>query len=249
MKSRFFLVFLVFLTAIGFADNFRIGYEPWVPYGDGSDPKKPKGITVDFYRQVFESLGHTVEFIPMPAARCTEEVIDNRLDGALYSPAVEGKIVLVDVSVEYWLFAAIVNKANPLTSFTSVDEFLGKKVGTILGYEYPESLDGFKGMKQDVNTDPISNLKKVAAGRIDVMFDDPVWAEIESKLNGIEVKTLYPLVAAEPTYLGVAFKHTNLIKQINTQAKKLIDSGLLDSLYKKYLGYGYAAFKKKYDLK
>lgn len=241
-------VFLMLVTTSLFAENFKICFEAWPPYAEEKNGGV-EGITAEFYKEVFKRLGHTIQFSEIPPMRCSEGLDDGTYDASFFSETPTAKTFHVENSIEYWLIAAIVGKNSQLTKYSGISDFSGKKVGTVTGYEYDASLENFKGMTVDAVGDSVLNIKKIGAGRIDVLFDDPIWAEIEAKKAGIELKTLTPLIAASPCYLNLNLKHKGLKSVIDQKSKEMIKEGYLDTLYKKYIGVDFASFKTKYSIK
>jgi ABC-type amino acid transport substrate-binding protein len=104
-------------------------------------------------------------------------------------------------------------------------------------------------MKVEKVMEADQNLKKIAAGRIDVTFDDPVWAETESKRNGYGLKALAPLVAIDGTHVTFGPKLKDLRDKFTSKAEEMIKAGVLDKLYEKHAGITMKAFKTKYGIK
>ena len=158
-------------------------------------------------------------------------------------------IIETKIVTEYWMLAAIVPEAFKGDKYSGLGQFKGKTVGTTKGYEYPDELKKWEGLKTDETSDSYNSLRKVANGRIDVMFDDPLWADIKSKDEHLKYKILMPLASSMPTIGGFAPKHGELVKKFEATASALIKEGVLDKLYVKYTGQNLKAFKKKYGIK
>ena len=248
MKSSVLLA-AIFFAQTTLADNLKICFESWRPYAEIGANKVAEGSTIDFWNEAAKKAGHSIEWVKMPPERCWVEVKSGKMSGSLFgSPGDHKELVYTKTITEYWLVAAIVNAANPMTKFNGIDEFKGKSVGTTSGYSYPEALKGFAGLKIEETPDASNSLRKLDAGRIDVTFDDPVWADFESKSNKFKLKILPPVVAQDPTYLVLGPTHKALADSLDKAAAELIKGGSLDKLYQKYQGISFADFKKRYGL-
>jgi ABC-type amino acid transport substrate-binding protein len=238
------------LSSAALADNFKFCFEPWEPYGMRDDKGVTSGIVIDFYQQIFTKLGHKLEFVQMPPARCYDQAKTGGVDGFICnSPGTVPEVIDLKFTEEYWMLAAIVPEHSTLTNFTGIEQFKGKTVGVTKEYPYPEELKGFPDMKKEETVDSINSLRKVANNRIDVMFDDPVWADNIAKTEKLKFKRLMPLAASAKDCGSMAKKHAALAEKVNATANELIKAGALDKLYQKYLGMNLKAFKTKYGIK
>ena len=245
MKSVFLLL-LVFNLAQ--AASFKFCYEEWEPYASGTPAK---GTTLDILKKVATDLGHTFEFIQINASsRCQKEVVDGKIDGMLFgSTEAESGMIYSAIPTEYWIIAVITGEASTHTSFTDFNAFKGKSFGKVSGYEYPEDVSKhFPMFKMDEVPEADTNLKKIAAGRVDFTADDPIWAQLAAKRLGIKLKVLEPTVTYDPTRLAMNKKHKDVLAAIDAKLKEHLDKGVFDQIYKEHTGKDLKTFKKEYKI-
>ena len=244
------LVLSMAISAQAEAAAYKFCFEPWDPYAIRDDKGQMSGVTIEFYTEAFKKSGHELTFVQVPAERCYDEVKSKRMDGLIFNTcgALPGTHDL-KTQTEYWMVGAIVPESFKGDKFTGIEQFKGKKVGVTKAYQYPDSLKGFDGLTKDETTDSMNSLRKVANNRVDVMFDDPLWAEIKGRGENLKIKVLKPLAAADANCATLSGAHQDLAPKVDAAAQELIKSGLLDNLYKKHTGMTLSDLKRKFGIK
>jgi polar amino acid transport system substrate-binding protein len=238
------------ISAQAQAAAYKFCFEPWDPYGVRDDKGQMSGVTIEFYTEAFKKAGHELTFVQVPAERCYDDVKSKRMDGLIFNTCgAQSGTHDLKTQTEYWMVGAIVPESFKGDKFTGIEQFKGKKVGVTKAYQYPESLKGFEGLVKDETTDSMNSLRKLGNGRIDVMFEDPLWTEIKARAENLKFKSLKPLVAADPNCATLSGAHPDLGAKIDAAAQELIKAGLLDKLYKKHTGMALSDFKRKFGIK
>lgn len=138
---------------------------PW-SQADGS------GYANDVVKSAFRAAGVDVLLRVVPYARCKQMVASGNVAGCFsmsWDRATTGKVdfsakPLFSVRAEY-----VYNASKPLAAKNESELAAGTKVGTVIGYEYPESTNRLRerGIVFEEAQSEVTNLKKLAAGRID----------------------------------------------------------------------------------
>lgn len=144
----------------------------------------------------------------MPWARALAEVRSNRahgLIGAWHSREREAYLVFPAplLETEIGFFA----RHNEVPAFSNLRELKGLRIGTVRGYANPVSF-----LAADLDTeeeaDDLANLRKLAAGRIDLVLIDRLVAEylIEERLLQSEpfLRWVTPAIVKTPIYTTFA---------------------------------------------
>lgn len=229
------------------ADVHKFCYEPWPPYGEKLTDTTAKGSTVEFIAATMKALGHDVVFTESESpTRCKKLVTDGSYTGMVFdSPG--GIVGGHDApSIEFWLISAIVHDSNPARRFESMKQFAGQRAAFVKSYDYPENVaDGLKRMRTIDLPGAERSLRLLDGRRVDVVFDDPVWAAQEIKSRHYKIRALTPPAAIMPTVVTFGPSRKDLWTAYRAKADELIKNGLLDSLYRKHLGMTFEQFKTR----
>lgn len=142
---------------------------------DAADPwskKNGTGYANDVVREAFEAVGIEVQFDVVPYARCKDMVQRGQVVACFSmspEPGLEKTVTLSDEPLFNVYFDYFQNKKKPLSAKLEKDIHPGTVIGIVHDYEYPESAMKLKAkgvVFEEVN-DEITNLKKLAHGRID----------------------------------------------------------------------------------
>ena len=130
------------------------------------------GYANDVVKSAFHAAGVDVVLLVVPYARCKQMVTTGKVAGCFsmsWDRAFVDKVAfstkpLFSVRAQYFQ-----NAGKPLAARNEAELKRGTKVGTVLGYEYPESTNRLRdqGIVFEETRSEESNLKKLAAGHID----------------------------------------------------------------------------------
>ncbi|HET8871948.1 MAG TPA: transporter substrate-binding domain-containing protein [Aquabacterium sp.] len=141
---------------------------PW-SYADGT------GYVNDLVRQAFAEMGERVEFKVMPYARCKALTIRGELAGCFSAsqvPELAHKLVYSQTPVFEARNLLVTLSRAPWSGCDSTRWPRPPRVGTVRAYEYTPQLEqALKGptmIRHEADSE-ISNLRKLAAGRIDAL--------------------------------------------------------------------------------
>jgi len=184
---------------------------PW-SRADGS------GYANDLVTAAFKAVGVDVELKVVPYARCKRMAVNGEVAGCFSmspAPDLAGVIELSDKQLFVVQAGYFYNVQKPPSSKRQADLPAKTIVGTVLGYEYPNS---FEQLKQkgiivvDESPSEEINLRKLAAGRIDLALltynemKSPAMLIQKAGVSG-QVKTTF---SAGPmnSYIGFSTRHS-----------------------------------------
>lgn len=176
--ARLLLVLVLIATALPASAQdkvVRLTSLDWPPFS--GEALKDKGAAVAVARAAFAAMGYRleVEFYPWNRAVALVKA-DGGPDG--YFPEYDGAevrqgfILSVPLGTSPLGFA---ERAAAPVAWTSVDDLTGKRIGVVDGYLNTEELDSRIAngrLQAETATSDLLNLKKLAAGRIDLAVID-----------------------------------------------------------------------------
>lgn len=127
---------------------------------------KDKGVFVDLAKEVAKRGGYTLNLEIAPPPRTVESFSQGKIDG--FFPALDvlisgaaAKSSPIYTKVDFAFFK------KGATNLKTIKDLEGKKVGITRGYPYAGELMSNKKIIFDPADDDVTNMKKLAAGRID----------------------------------------------------------------------------------
>jgi polar amino acid transport system substrate-binding protein len=207
------------VTACGHHD-----YPPW----NWQRGNEIVGACADVTRNLFEHLGHTVKLAYVgPWKRCQAMIEAGTVDINICSfknPEREAYSRFIDVPMGLNPIAVFVKKGHEFP-FSHWSDLAGRRSGIVNGVSMGPEFDGFlaKQTRLDTAVDPISNWRKLDAGRIDFV---PVGLEagaLQIRLYGFAGRiTPLPTPALEgKLYISISNKSTDLHPLIPAAEKYL----------------------------
>jgi ABC-type amino acid transport substrate-binding protein len=201
------------------------------------------GYANDVVRAAFESVGVRVKFTVVPYARCKYKVLSG--DAAVcvsmsWDPSFEGRIKFADTPLIMVTPVYYENPARPLTAKSEAELGKGVTVGTIRGYEYPETVMKAKvrGVVFEENGSEQANLQKLALGRLDaaLVMSNPLtgvshWAR-EADVAHL-VRVAFTSASSENGYFAVSTIHPGglpALRQYNEGIKIITQNGRLGEI-------------------
>lgn len=178
----------------------------YAPYSGDNLPGY--GFSNDLTVQVMKRMGYTVQVTVMPWNRALEAVKAGEYDilpTVWYNKDRESFLKYSEpFAVNRLVF---VHRADQPFEFHSLDDLKGKTVGTVFGYAYDPNFLSSNLFKREEVKDIVLNLKKVAAGRIDLTLDDELVLKylIQTQAPDLQSKLALTKGALTENKLYVAF--------------------------------------------
>ena len=154
--------------------------------------------------------GHSVTYTTVPWSRALSDVGEGRAEGAVGASPSEANQLLFPAEPLGRSQNVFVLRANDGWAWSGPASLAGKRIGTVRDYSYGQELDAaLKGLKTGIepvggNSPLESNLRKLAAGRIDMTIDDV--AVVDYNLRQFKMGDAFRKVAAgQPESLYIAF--------------------------------------------
>ena len=179
-----FLINLLFFFSISTAaelikaDTVTIAADLWYPYNGKPDSDKP-GYCIEIAELIFNSAGHEIDYKIVPWTRAVKETREgkyNAVVGAFVNEVPD--FIFPDEEAGLSEISFFTLKENSW-SFSSLDSLKKVKTGAIKTYSYGRELDTYFRENPLIvqymhGEDPMTrNIKKLLAGRIDVIVADP----------------------------------------------------------------------------
>lgn len=234
---------LIFLPYILLHANEKVtilAEDAWYPYSGIYTQREAEGLSVDLIRAAFAQEGVVVNFKTMPYDRAKSKVEAGEFVACFNVPS-EPVIEKRFVWPEYKLFRAksYYYARNDYAGKTikSVADLAGIKVGLVQGYGYGDAIDNDMKMKKVWSRSDTVNIRKLLAGRFDVMV---LFEEIAKFLvKDLNVENKIKIIGETEyvdVYLAFSKRHPRTEAMINVFNKgmaKLHENGL----YKKIMSH------------
>lgn len=145
--------------------------DPWPPFVDPDHPRQ--GLSMEILRAALAPDGWTVKLEIMPWARAELAVQDGLFDLIPNTWMTEARKGVYSFSEPYWTneMRFVKRRGDPFV-FTGLPSLAGKVVGVINGYAYGNAFGVSPLFRREPANDALSNLRKLAAGRLDLTLDD-----------------------------------------------------------------------------
>ncbi|MDX1694039.1 MAG: transporter substrate-binding domain-containing protein [Ketobacteraceae bacterium] len=219
------------------ADPVRLCGVEWPPFTKVREGKIVGGLSFDIYQEAFSRLGRGFVAYALPWPRCLRQVSEGNLDAVIdndkLDPFIGGKHPTAVYPV------AIYTRADHPTMAFSYQALEDKKVGMVRGYDYTPDIKQKMTWKPRYATDDQQLFRMLKAGRFDYVLADIFSAEIHAANAGLEVRRLEPVVDSTFLYLVFNARHAELVKQYDHVIGQMIEEGVLDKLYLRYLPFSY----------
>ncbi|SCK22532.1 ABC transporter substrate-binding protein [Vogesella sp. LIG4] len=199
------------------------------------------GVVGAITRAALAKHGYTLQLHYRPWARLMSEVEGGHFDGVMavwYSPERAGYL-LFSQPVANTVIGFYQRKDKPLNvqSLASLKPYL---VGTVRGYKNPDAFDAARLDTEQANDD-LSNLRKLAVGRLDLVLIDKALAhQLLPQLPGNMAARIHwqnPPVAVMPLHVGFFRGMTGAVKlnsDFNDGLAQLESSGELEKIFKRF---------------
>lgn len=234
----FALLFALSTPFVSFAqESVRICFEEWAPFAETRD-EKPAGIQIDIMQRAFDRARISVQFFEMPYVRCLQNVRAGRFDAILASSD-EAGLTPMNISVLRWELGVFVHEDRPGLVFQSFDDFVGKQIGLVDGYDYgPNIMDRLTDWDVQEAPDAVFNLRKLAKQRIDFTITDVLWAQTVIRKENLPIKALFPTIKSIPQYTYFHPERADIIPLIEAAMFEMKADGTIELIYRRQTGFG-----------
>ena len=193
------------------------------------------GFDVDLIKQIGKNLGYEIEMKSQPFDALIPSLKAGKLDAIISGITVtEARKRLVDFTDEYFNSTQVYLRKKGNIAVNSKKSLSGKKVGVQLGTIQEFEANKIKNANIITNDATVNLILDLKNGKTDaVILENIVAMEFMKKNPDIEIFYEEKL----PYGMAIAFdkgKHSELIKQINEELKKLQENGKYAELIKKY---------------
>lgn len=157
------------------AETLRLVSGELPPYASEHEPDQ--GIALDIVRKAFAQFGYEVTYTFKPWMRSLEEARDGKWDGTAHwgkNPARDvGFLISDSILTEQWVFVYREGApATPRFDWKSFSDLAGLRIGAVQFNTYtPEFWELQKAgtIKVEFAPDDLANLRRLVAGRVDVV--------------------------------------------------------------------------------
>lgn len=187
---------LVILTVIlfrttSFADTVTVSTGGWMPYFAPTG-NEPPGYTIEMVGTVLNKAGHSLKIRDIPYIRAMKMLYEGRLDliiGPRMNELDPEKAVVVSEEIGVNVFVFYVRKENKW-QYEGVSSLRNVKLGLVIGETYPgleSHIAENRKMIQFIAGDDAyeRNLKKLVAGRVDVIVDNENVTDYYASVSGV----------------------------------------------------------------
>jgi polar amino acid transport system substrate-binding protein len=217
------------------AETIYLVTTAYPPYYGPDLPKN--GVITQIVTEALKRGGYTLKVDWLPWARALHDAQDGKADGAM-------GIWRSKEREQYFVYSSAMapnqigfyKRADAPISFKALSDLKPYKIGVVRGYANPKAFDDAK-LTTDEAGDDEANLRKLGAGRIDLVLIDKGVAMhlIDSKLHEYKGKLVWldPAVDKLPMYVGFSKKAPGYEKKLaafNKGLKEMEADGTLAKL-------------------
>ncbi len=241
---------LIFLSLLGLnllnADAISVGADEWCPHNCDVNAQD-KGYMIDIMKEVFEPLGHTIDYKILPYSRAVALAKHGKLNAIPGAFPQEVPDFIIPKSAQGVNVNGYCVSKTSDWKFTGVKSLQNQKLAIIQGYAYGENLDNYieknvKDKKKIIvlsgNTSCSTALKLIKAKRASVYVEDVAVIKYRFLKDGLDKE--YQICGTEeplPLYIAFspAFSESKEYARILDEGMiKLRESGKLKEILAKY---------------
>lgn len=225
---------------VAVADTISIRADEWYPV-NGEPGSEKEGFMIEIAKAVFEKAGHTVNYKVLPWERSIDEVRKGKYNcvvGAAVGDAEDFAFPSVPMGMSSTNFYKKTGKA---IAVSDIDSLKGLKIGAITGYSYGDDLDQFFESSSNVqfiggNNSLENNIKKLLAGRIDLVVESPMIMNDKLKeMNAVnKVENAGSYGEYDPLYVACNTQSQKYVDLLSQGVQEMMDNGELEVILNKY---------------
>lgn len=196
---------LISLNVSARAADVRLATLEYPPYSSVSLPER--GSIVELTTRAFAATGNSVQIDFLPWARALAELRKGNYDGILllWPEEIISEQLIASRPLLYSELGFFIRQDTPV-AFTELSQLKGRKVGIARGYGYPKDILN-SGIVSEEGTDDLTNLRKLAAGRFDlVLLEQQVGLHLLSREPALQKNLAWQgqILARIPLFVGFA---------------------------------------------
>lgn len=226
------------LSAPASAAVFTLCAEAWQPFIYQNAQGQPVGLAVDALGRAARAEGHRIRYLFLAPASCLRLMKEQRIDIMAFATA-EGSPpgwLQTQQPLVYWVLNAWVRADNPLHHYSGLGHFSAHKVAFVDVYDYPPAIAAKRDWQRVAANDSTTAVRQLAAGRVDVIFEDAVaLQDVDPSLHG-KIRRLQPVVASVAQPFSFRPGLELLRDAVDGEAQRLKGSGELDRFYQRHFG-------------
>lgn len=188
------------------------------------------GINADILKEILKDTGLTLKITHCPWKRCLKELEEGRVDifiGLFKSPEREKLFYFCDPPYKDRSDKAFYLRQGEGNLVQKYEDLYPLNIGVTRGYKNFERFDQDHKLKKTFVANHLQNVKKLAAGRIDVFVQTEVAADYLIKTEGYKgeiEKAPYKYDAVNPSYFVISRKspHMEHIKKFEKNLRKFV---------------------------
>ena len=221
------LAILFGIPSLSAAETLKIGsMENFSPFNFNDGSGDVVGIDVDIIETVLSEMKLSAVHKPLPWKRAIAEFENGKLDILFQlapTPERFEKYTMVG-PIRSNNRAWFVRKDSELKDVLSLTDLDGLRVGTILGFSYPEDFTSASNFTKDPAKNISTNVNKLAATRLDIVLESEIPFLFEaSKLGLSEEFRMLPSYAVE-SERWIAFQKSDRGRELGKEFQKKLDA-------------------------
>lgn len=223
------------------ADQIVIVADPWCPFNCEPGSDKP-GYMVEIAREVFEPLGHTVTYNTVNWSRALVETRDGKYSAVFGAAVGDAEDFVFPGVAQGQAGNALFVRKDDTWAMSAPEDLSGKVVGLIRDYDYGELNDDIqKYAKADYaggDNALTINIKKLAAGRLDVVVEEAsVFNYTADQMGVLDQTRMEKAIEYDDVFIAFSparAESKELAAQLEAGMEQLRESGRLAEILKKY---------------
>jgi len=220
------------------ANNLSATQGSWPPYvfTDGQS-----GLSFDIVKAAFQSQGYDIDLTVKPWLRSLKEVKLGSQDILVAAWWSRDRLQTLSFSTPYLMVELqLITLKDASFDYENLSSLEGKKIGFIRNYAYGEEYYASAHFERVYSSDLLTNIKKLKAKRVDVIFADKRATKFLMKREGINIEDFHFIESSsviKPIHMAVSVHHPdrhmimlNFLKGIHT----IKTNGTYDEILLKY---------------
>lgn len=228
------------------ADNIRLRADAWYPV-NGDPAAARSGFGIEAAQQIWGAAGHTIDYQLMSWSRSLDAVRADQADcviGAYRDDAPDLRFPAEPLGLEG---IGVYVRAADDWSYTGPDSLARRSVAMISEYSYGQALDVWIGASRNATLIQMAygadalegNVRKLLAGRVDVVLESPMIMSTTLKRLGLErfVRLAGEGKAPAPFYIACSSTNPKVpewLKVFDEGVRRMRDNGQWQVLLDRY---------------
>lgn len=238
-----FVSFTAAGTIYGADKEIVIGSDPWCPY-QCFDQGKPRGITLDIVRHVFEPKGYRVSMLSLPWTRAIQMLREGKITTFGSAAKADAPEMVFATEPTTVMRNTIFKRADDTWRYKGIDSLHEGTLGFVQSYTYGTAIDAHirqnpkKTEKSSGENALRSMILMVDSKRIRFFVEDRVIGLYGIAKNGLATKVVPAAsITSVPLYFGFSPKTPDapkLAKVLSEELVKMRKDGTLKEIYARY---------------